>query len=115
MVIVILGILAVVAIPRFIDLREDAQLAAEQGVVGGVRAGIALWRVGYETGKAGYTPKYPSTLDDAAGGAASTNNQFFARVLDHGITDSNWSKSGNTYTGPAGGSYTYDPAKGTFD
>ena len=35
MVIVILGILAVVAIPRFANLSTNANASAEQGVVGG--------------------------------------------------------------------------------
>ena len=38
MVIVILGILAAVAIPKFVDLKGDAQSAALQGVVGGICA-----------------------------------------------------------------------------
>ena len=42
MVILILGILAVVAIPQFIDLSGQAEGAAEDGVVGSVRAGIAI-------------------------------------------------------------------------
>lgn len=41
-VIVILGILAAVAIPKFTDLTDEANIAAEQGVVGGVRSGIGI-------------------------------------------------------------------------
>ena len=44
MVIVILGILAVVAVPRFLDLRTNAEVAARDGVVGAVRAAIATAR-----------------------------------------------------------------------
>ena len=40
MVIVILGVLAAVAIPLYVDYQVQAQNAAEKGVVGGVRAGI---------------------------------------------------------------------------
>ena len=39
MVIVILGILASVAVPKFSNLSDQAKAAAEQGVVGGVRSG----------------------------------------------------------------------------
>lgn len=42
MVIVILGVLAAVAIPRFVDLRGDAQTAALQGVVGGISSASAV-------------------------------------------------------------------------
>ena len=40
MIIIILGILAVVAIPRYFELSDQAKAAAEDGVVGGVRGGI---------------------------------------------------------------------------
>ena len=41
-VIVILGILAAVALPRFINLQNEAQIAAAQGVAGAVNAATAL-------------------------------------------------------------------------
>jgi MSHA pilin protein MshA len=41
-VIVILGILAAVALPRFFDLQGQAQTAAAQGVAGGINAATAL-------------------------------------------------------------------------
>jgi prepilin-type N-terminal cleavage/methylation domain-containing protein len=41
-VIVILGILAAVAVPRFIDVTTEAQDAAFEGVAGGFRSGVAL-------------------------------------------------------------------------
>ena len=48
-VIVILGILAAVAIPKFVDLSSDAQAAATQGVAGGISSASA---VNYATRKA---------------------------------------------------------------
>ncbi len=42
MVIVILGVLAAVALPRFVDLRTDAQVAAAQGVAGALSSGSAI-------------------------------------------------------------------------
>jgi MSHA pilin protein MshA len=41
-VIIILGILAAVALPKFIDLTGDALQAAVQGVAGGVTSGAAI-------------------------------------------------------------------------
>ena len=41
-VIVILGILAAVALPRFIDLRTDAQQAAVAGVAGAAASAMSL-------------------------------------------------------------------------
>ena len=42
-VIILLGILAATALPRFIDLDDEANAAAFDGVVGGMQTGIALY------------------------------------------------------------------------
>jgi len=42
MVVVILGIIAIIAIPRLISLREDAQKAAEDATIGVVQSGISI-------------------------------------------------------------------------
>ncbi len=42
MVIVILGVLAAVAIPKFVDLKGDAQAAAVQGVAGGISSASSV-------------------------------------------------------------------------
>lgn len=42
MVIVILGVLAAVAIPKFVDLKGDAQLASMQGVAGAAASASAI-------------------------------------------------------------------------
>jgi MSHA pilin protein MshA len=42
MVIVILGVLAAVAIPKFVDLKADAQLASMQGVAGAAASASAI-------------------------------------------------------------------------
>ena len=42
MVIVILGVLAAVALPKFVDLRGDAQLATTQGVAGALSSASAI-------------------------------------------------------------------------
>jgi len=48
-VIVILGILAATALPRFINVQADARAAAVQGIAGGLRGAVALvqakWQV----------------------------------------------------------------------
>ena len=68
MVIAILGILAAVAIPRFIDLSGQAEEAAEEGVVGSVRSGVytyyAEWR------------DFPLTLDTAGNGPAGVTYTY---------------------------------------
>ena len=47
MVIVILGILAAVAIPRFIDLQANAQQAAVEGVAGSLATASSINYAGY--------------------------------------------------------------------
>ncbi len=114
MVIVILGILAVVAIPQYFNLVARANQSAELGVVGGVRAGIAT-RYAQNILDPAIASTFPPTLDDAADGAAGTGVQeFFENVLSDPIVDPNWSKAGLVYTGPAGNAYTYTPATGAF-
>lgn len=47
-VIVILGILAATALPKFIDLKSDAQSAAQQGVIGALNAAATTNYAGYQ-------------------------------------------------------------------
>lgn len=42
MVIVIIGILAAVAIPKFAGLSNDAKIAATKGALGGIRSAVAV-------------------------------------------------------------------------
>jgi MSHA pilin protein MshA len=46
-VIVILGILAATALPRFINVTSDARIAAVQGFAGGVRSAVGLVQARY--------------------------------------------------------------------
>lgn len=113
MVIVILGILAVVAIPNYYaGVVTRAQDAAEQGVLGGVRGGIMTYQANQNP------PAFPATLDGAAVAVCSTANVCFNTVLGQGgITDSVWAKTGAltyTHTGSNTSTYTYTPATGQF-
>lgn len=108
MIIVILGILAAVAIPKYYDLQSDAKTAAEKGVVGGVRSGIHTY---FAQNKA-----YPASLDSASTAACSSANACFTTVLSQGGITSDWTKaSATTYTGPANTTYTYASAMGAFN
>ena len=42
-VIILLGILAATALPRFLDVDDDARAAAVEGVTGGVQTGVSLF------------------------------------------------------------------------
>ena len=119
MVIVILGILAIVAVPQFFNLGTRASAASESGVVGGVRAGIMTYHANQQP------PAYPATLDgvaddtDCGQGVAAC----FTTILSQGgITETNasnqWHKTDDTeYThsdGTTTHTYTYTSGSGSF-
>jgi MSHA pilin protein MshA len=113
MVIVIIGLLAAVVIPKYGDIRTEAQDAAEEGTVAAVRTGIKL---AHMTNLAQGSDTYPAALDAAAVGVGSEANKLFTNVLEDGIADANWSKNDATtyeYV-PTGNTYVYDNAAGTF-
>ncbi len=89
-VIVILGILAATALPRFVDLSTEAKAAARAGTVGGINSAIAIahakWLVQGSTGNvtleggsaitmnaSGY-PAIPTTYGDTANCQTLMNN-----------------------------------------
>jgi prepilin-type N-terminal cleavage/methylation domain-containing protein len=112
-VIVVLTILAVVATAKYIDFRSGAAAAAERATVGAVREAVSQYRLNAAIAGA---PALPESLDAAASGALSAPaTPFFGGVLSTPITDG-WQKgsSANTYIGPAGNTYVYDPATGQF-
>lgn len=79
MVIVILGVLAAVALPKFVDLKSEAQAAALQGVAGGLTSASA---VNYAARSASSTKGVTTTT--GAGGTA-TCNLAAAAILQGGI------------------------------
>ncbi|MAE72373.1 MAG: hypothetical protein CME06_18125 [Gemmatimonadetes bacterium] len=105
-VIAVIGILAVIALPRYTGLEDDTQAAAEKGIVGAVRAGITTFHAKHE--------HFPLDLDGAADGEAALTNALFDSVLVYGVVR-HWEKENDTYTGPAGGTYTYVSGDGSFN
>jgi len=121
MVIVILGILASVAVPKFQNIADKAKEAATLGVVGGVRAGImTTYAYNILNNLEVATNYYPSQLDNAsASTTARVGNEFFDNVLDQGGITRDWTKGSDAayyYTDavPAGSSYHYINTTGTF-
>ncbi len=116
LVIAVLGILAVMAMPQFIDIVTEAEISSSEGVAGGVRAGIMTeWADDLVAN--GAPGVFPATLDGAAAGPAGLANPFFGNVLQNGVTDASWSKAGLIYTfddGTTTYDYTYVPASGDF-
>jgi prepilin-type N-terminal cleavage/methylation domain-containing protein len=114
LVITILGILAVAALPRFFDLTGRSRTAARDGVVGAVRAGIAVWRANDMANGGPGTP--PTALDGE--GANSNCVTCFSSIMTNPVNDTNWVHVDSThynYTGAgAVANYVYDTTNGTF-
>jgi prepilin-type N-terminal cleavage/methylation domain-containing protein len=113
MVIVIIGLLAAVVVPKFGDMRTEAKNAAETAAVAAVRSGIKL---AHMTNLAKGLDSYPDTLDSASNGEASETNPLFTEVIEDGVTDKNWKKNNKTtyqYV-PTGNKYKYDKKTGKF-
>lgn len=77
-VIVILGILAATALPRFINLQTDAKVAAVQGLAGGLRGAVGLVQAKWQiAGGSGVTTinLSPSGTVDVGGTTGFPTNQ----------------------------------------
>ena len=114
-VLVIIGFLAAIAIPKFVDLTGQAKKASEDGTVGGVRAGIMLQY-------ANSNPHaFPAALNGPAAPPADCGplvaDQCFGNVTEpvtQGTTDG-WRKCTATiFRGPNDKCYDYIPATGRF-
>jgi len=90
-VIVILGIIAAVAVPRFVDLSEAAREAAVQGVAGGLASASALNNANSIANSAGLT-----ITDDVI---EVTNCTDVANLLDGGLPNNYEIASGTVAAG----------------
>lgn len=72
-VIVILGILAAVALPAYLDYRTDAKKAACKGALGALRAGIANFYARSVTDSGGGTLAYPTSTQLGTTGTVMTD------------------------------------------
>lgn len=102
MVIVILGVLAAVALPKFVDLKGDAQLASMQGVAGAAASASAINYAGCSIATAASAPtkcKVVNTCDSIkqslSGGAwpagysaAATTSELAAAPASNGVSNS---------------------------
>lgn len=115
LVIVILGILAVAAIPQFIDVSTRAAQESYAGVAGAVREGIGNARAADLVAN-GPPGDYPATLGGAVG-ACSVSNACFGNVLDQAVTDGAWSVTATGYSyseGTVTAAFTYSSVTGAF-
>jgi MSHA pilin protein MshA len=92
MVIVIIGILAAVALPRFANLRRDARKAACDGNIGAVRGALAAYYA-----KTAITPGWTTGESATSFPGALTNADFLNSFMSNnalptcpGTGNSNW-------------------------
>ncbi len=113
MIIVCIGVLSFLALPKFIDISAETQSASESEMVGNVNTALQLV---YSENMVNGSASYPSTLDDADEGPSSSSNPFFTNVMQNAYRGDQWEKDGDgDYIGPAGNTYVYDSSTGTFE
>lgn len=112
-VIVILGILSAVAIPKLFFTRGDAIVANARTQIAAIKSGISLK---YNDSVLKGTPKYPDTLESP--GSNLFQNVVSVPVKDSG-TKNGWHKTGaTTYTFKLDGqtaNFNYNKNTGEFD
>ena len=138
-VIAIVGILAAIAIPQFIDIRSEAYIAQRDGIIGSVRAGILTVAAKNQVNQLAGTfpPNLEATWNTITGGTQEANGTAcgplaakacFELVVPGGFVDANWTETSTagsdptvvqvyTFTAPVGSgtkAITYTQANGTF-
>ena len=104
-VIVILGILAAVAIPRYAGFTKEARIAALNGLAGAIRSSVMVVQGRYIAQNLGTSPVTMLdgiTVDVATGATTGGLPLSTANGIDHAVTI-------------GGFAYTADAAVGTFD
>ena len=111
-VIIVIGVLAAVALPKFTEALNQADIGKAKSTVTAIRSGLQVYKNKHIL--LGQQP-YPSSLDRGTG-------KLFDVVLPDGITPSNesggWSKSGNYYifhTASGNIAFKYNNADGSFE
>ena len=100
MVIVILGILAATALPRFIDLSSKAKESASKGTLGGIRAALAI---AYASNAAYGNAGWPTSI---SGSLFADNN-----IPTEPYSNTNAVAAGSNPSGTTGG-WLYDNSTG---
>ncbi|HET9404639.1 MAG TPA: type II secretion system protein, partial [Burkholderiales bacterium] len=118
-VIVILGILAATALPRFINVTTDARIAAVEGIAGGLRGAVGLAQSKYfAVGSSAMTTvdmNGTSVTVAAVSGIPTGDAAGIGTAAQLGGVTANYAVTPNTFR-PSGGSATcearYAPSTG---
>ena len=119
-VIVVLGILAAIAIPKFATTRNDALISKARADISTIRSAIVSERQGQLVkGTTTWIPKLSSGSTTLfTGDGATPERTLLMYGIKAGTTSGKWARDSDTkYTIKIGGTstvFTYDPAHGTF-
>ena len=124
-VIVVLGVLAVVAIPKLAASRDDAILVKGKSQVSAIRSGIAMQKS--KRLLEGTSPYYPITLDKNTTPTVLFSDGDYGNILEYGLdigtSDGKWNRTSqdeneskyNFYLEGQAVSFTYDASTGRFN
>ncbi|OGQ22802.1 MAG: hypothetical protein A3I05_01780 [Deltaproteobacteria bacterium RIFCSPLOWO2_02_FULL_44_10] len=111
----LVAILAVAALPRFMNLSTEAENSNEAAVVSALRTSLQIWKAN-DMLQNGGSGAYPPELDSNANSSPCAS--CFSTLLDYGVTDNSWWRIHATQYSFSDGTdttiYTYDPVAGTF-
>ena len=135
-VIALLGLLAAVALPKFVDLSSDARTAALNGVQGGFSSAVQIAHARWladGTGAAGNITLQGTTIVvnaagwptvDSANAAQDTAAELYALIMA-GAVPSDWTPTETpaaglgtatfTLSGTGGGAFSYNAATGVVN
>lgn len=115
-VIVVLGILAAVAIPKFFDFTTDANQAACEGALGGVRSGISNFYAYSATPSGGGTPAYPTLAELTTAGTVMAqeipDNPYSTGTAKNAVVAG--TTAGTPVTAGTTGGWCYNASTGQF-
>ena len=115
-VIVVLGILAAVAIPKFFDFSGDAKEAACKGALGGVRSAVATYYAHSATDTGGGTAKWPTLAELTATGTvmeqAIPENPYSTGAAKNAVVAG--TTKGTPVTAGTTGGWCYKASTGEF-
>lgn len=115
-VIVVLGILSAVAIPRFFDFSGDANEAATKGALGGVRSAIANFYAHSATPSGGGSAAYPTLAELTTTGTVMAqtipDNPYSTSAAKNGVVAG--TAKGTPVTAGTTGGWCYNAATGEF-
>ncbi|MDQ7068923.1 MAG: type II secretion system protein [Sulfurimonas sp.] len=122
-VIVVLGILSAIAIPKFAATRTDAQISKGRADISSIRSAIVTERQArLIKGEPNFINSLSSSTTTLFDGNGTTGNELLMYGIKAATTDGHWSTTGSfpflNYVYKVGGSscnFTYAPASGTFN